>query len=114
MQSARTSAVDAIVAQCPQEVKKDLAALYSSVGVLMRHFWPCFPPSTPALQEKAAKMHDTLKRFQQVKLRPFENELARNYTRMSGDLTVHLNQMLEAAYRKFASWKQKRLPAVMK
>ena len=63
------------------------------------------PPTTPAMTEKANKMHDTLRKFEMVKLRPFENELARQYS--SGpNITVHIHQMLEAAYRKFQTWQK--------
>lgn len=96
--------------QCPQSVQIELRQLYTSLCELARHFWACFPPTTPQLQEKAAKMYETLNKFQQVKLRPFENELARNYTSISGQLTSHINQMLESAFRKYASWKQKKIP----
>lgn len=84
--------------------------LYGSLSELLRHFWACFPPTTSELQEKADKMLETLKKFQGVKLKPFENELARNYSSMSSPLTSHLNQMLDSAFRKHAAWKQKKLP----
>ena len=107
---------DALVAQCPSAVKQQLAALYTSLGELARHFWSCFPAATAERAEKVVKMHETLRRFQQVKLKPFENELARNYTSIAGELTAHINQMLEAAFRKFVLWKQnkqKRPPMMM-
>jgi hypothetical protein len=45
-------------------------------------------------------------KFQAKKLRPFENELVRQYS--SGPkITVHLNRMLAAAERKFSTWQQK-------
>ncbi len=91
MQASRQEAL--LAEQCPDKVQKDLRALYVSLAELGRHFWSCFPPTTPQLQEKAAKMHETLRKFQQVKLRPFENELARNYTAMSSQLTNHINQV---------------------
>ena len=66
--------------QYPDSVLKDLKLLYGSLSELLRHFWACFPPTTPQLQEKLVKMNDTLKKFQHVKVRPFENELLRTYT----------------------------------
>ena len=53
-------------------------------------------------------MYTTLKRFQTVKLQPFKNDLARNYSTISGQLTSHLDQMLEAAFRKFEAWQSKK------
>lgn len=94
--------------QYPASVHQDLKQLYVSLAELLRHFWACFspmPPTTPQLQEKAKKMHETLRKFQMVKLRPFENELARQYS-AGPNITMHINQMLESAYRKFATWKK--------
>jgi len=92
--------------QYPDSVIKDLKLLYGSLSELLRHFWACFPPTTPQLQEKVGKMHDTLKKFQQVKVRSFENELVRQYT--SGPrITNHLNQLLAVADKKFNTWQQK-------
>ena len=98
MQASRQEAL--LAEQCPDKVQKDLRALYVSLAELGRHFWSCFPPTTPQLQEKAAKMHETLRKFQQVKLRPFENELARNYTAMSSQLTNHINQVGSSSFSK--------------
>ncbi|CAG7717229.1 unnamed protein product, partial [Allacma fusca] len=36
----------------PPEVETEMRNLYISLGELLRHFWSCFPPTTPALQEK--------------------------------------------------------------
>ena len=103
-------AQEALADQCPEKVQKELATLYASFSELSRHFWACFPPTNAALQEKALKMYETLKRFQQVKLAPFENELKRNYTSMSAQLTSHLSQMLLSVFRKYETWKQKKIP----
>ena len=95
-----------LAGQYPESVQQDLKILYGSLSELLRHFWVCFPPTTTQLQEKAIKMHDTLQKYQAKKLRPFENELVRQYS--SGPkITVHLNRMLEAAERKFSTWQQK-------
>jgi len=92
--------------QYPDSVIKDLKLLYGSLSELLRHFWACFPPTTPQLQEKLTKMHETLTKFQHVKVRPFENELLRTYT--SGPkITLHLNQMLALADKKYTIWQQK-------
>ncbi len=64
MKAARAEAQ--LAGQCPDSVQADLRALYLSLAELLRHFWACFPPTTPQLQEKAAKMHETLRKFQQV------------------------------------------------
>ena len=95
-----------LAGQYPESVQQDLKTLYGSLSELLRHFWACFPTTTPQLQEKAEKMHITLKKFQAAKLRPFENELVRQYS--SGPrITGHINRMLDAADRKFSTWQQK-------
>ena len=60
---------------------------------------------------KPDKSLETLKGFHELKLKPFEHQLARNYSGsgMNSPLTSHLNQMLEAAYRKHETWKQKKV-----
>ena len=95
-----------LAGQYPDSVLQDLKLLYGSLSELLRHFWACFPPTTTQLQEKAIKMHDTLQKYQAKKLRPFEKELVRQYS--SGPkITGHINEMLDAAYRKFSTWQQK-------
>ncbi len=92
----------------PSSVITELKQLYVALSELLRHFWACFfpkPPTSSAMIEKANKMHETLRKFHLVKLTPFENELMRSYS-SAPNITVHLNQMLEAAYRKYATWQQ--------
>ncbi|CAB4070025.1 TFIIH1 [Lepeophtheirus salmonis] len=96
----------ALAESCPETVQQDLKQVYISLGELLRHFWACYPPTTPQLQEKASKMFETLKKFERVKIRPFENELIRNYN-SAAKMTTHINRMLDAAYRKHTTWQQK-------
>lgn len=56
----------------PAALEKDLRNLYMSGCELLRHFWLCFPPTTPQLQEKAIRMHEALHRFHSARLKPFE------------------------------------------
>jgi len=107
----KTSRGDALVTQCPDSVKVELRQLYGSLSEVLRHFWACFPPTTPDLIVKADKSLETLKGFHELKLKPFEHQPARNYSGsgMNSPLTSHLNQMLEAAYRKHETWKQKKV-----
>jgi len=95
---------EALAEQCPLSVQNDLRQLYVSLSELIRHFWAAFPPTTPQLQEKAKKMHETLHKFQAMKVRPFETELDRRYAVGGGHLTRHINAMLEAADAKFRTW----------
>lgn len=58
--------------QLPGNLHKELGQVYSSAGELLRHFWSCFPPRTPQLQEKLHKMHETLCRYHNATIRPFQ------------------------------------------
>ena len=104
----KSSTQEMLAGQYLPVIHQDLKQLYVSLSELLRHFWACFtpmPPTTNQAVEKANKMHETLRKFETVKLRPFENELARQYT--SGpNITMHIHQMLEAAYRKYQTWKK--------
>ena len=102
----KTARQELLAEQYPESVLQDLKILYGSLSALLRHFWACFPPTTPQLQEKAVKMHDTLKKYQAAKLNPFENELIRNYS-TGPRITTHINRMLDAADRKFSTWQQR-------
>ena len=88
-------------------MKTRLRELYISLGELSRHFYACFPPTTPQLKDKLSEMYTTLHKFKSVRLAPFENEVARAYASMSSPLTNHINQMLDACLRKYQLWKQK-------
>ncbi|XP_043211514.1 general transcription factor IIH subunit 1-like, partial [Amphibalanus amphitrite] len=94
-------------ADLPDQVKTELAAIYRSAGELLRHFWACFPVSTPALEEKVAKMEDTLHKFHQLKIQNFEDTVCRQ-AGLGPEVTAHLNQMLSAAYAKYESWRSLR------
>ena len=102
---------DLLAEQCPLSVQSDLRQLYISVTELIRHFWDAFPPTTPELAEKARKMFETLKKFQAMKVRPFETEVERRYTvggGPGGRVTQHINLMLESAYKKYNTWANKK------
>ena len=79
-----------------------------SVTELIRQFWDSFPPSSPELAEKARKTHETLQKFQAMKVRPFETEVERRYSAGGGHITQHINTMLDSAYKKYNSWANKK------
>lgn len=56
----------------PPEFEKELRNLYLSLNELLNHFWRAFPLNTPDAEAKAIQMHETLQRFQMVKVKPFE------------------------------------------
>ncbi|XP_071547268.1 general transcription factor IIH subunit 1 isoform X3 [Panulirus ornatus] len=90
--------------QLPGNLHKELGQVYSSAGELLRHFWSCFPPRTPQLQEKLHKMHETLCRYHSVTIRPFQ-EMAVNDYNCNSSILDHLIEMFNIANTKFENWK---------
>lgn len=89
------------------EVQRDLRSIYVAQFELLRHFWTCFPSTTPQLEEKAVNMRATLERFQYAQLQPFRDKLLREHH--APDLAGHLDDLLQAAYTKYSSWQSRRL-----
>ncbi|KAL7054430.1 hypothetical protein AAHC03_026057 [Spirometra sp. Aus1] len=54
---------------------KELALLYASAGELLRHFWACFPVTSPQLGAKLDRISESLNRFKSTKLYPFITSL---------------------------------------
>uniref|UniRef100_A0A1L8DH93 General transcription factor IIH subunit 1 n=1 Tax=Nyssomyia neivai TaxID=330878 RepID=A0A1L8DH93_9DIPT len=93
----------------PPEAEKELKNLYLSLSELLRHFWTSFPPTTPELEAKVVKMHEALQRYQMAKLKPFEERAIREFSPVGASLTLHLNQLLQAADRKFVKWREMKM-----
>ncbi|XP_065201318.1 general transcription factor IIH subunit 1 [Planococcus citri] len=93
----------------PSDVSKELQNLYMALGELLRHFWACFPPTTPTLEEKLIRTHEALRRFHSVKLKPFEDSVLREHSHLN-QISSHLTLMLTSAYTKFSSWHCRRKP----
>lgn len=91
----------------PVEVQNELKQLYSALTELLRHFWSCFPTTSPELEEKVIRMQGTLERFQYAKLQPFQDQLVRQH--LPSQLTEHLMSLLQAAYTKFSNWQSRKL-----
>lgn len=91
------------------DVSKELQNLYMALGELLRHFWACFPPTTPTLEDKLIRTHEALRRFHTVKLKPFEDTVLREHSHLN-QISSHLTLMLTSAYTKFSSWHCRRKP----
>ncbi|KAG5682005.1 hypothetical protein PVAND_011401 [Polypedilum vanderplanki] len=96
----------------PTEVEKELNNLYLSAGELLHEFWLCFPPITPELEMKLLKMHDTIQRFNSSKIKPFEDRIIRDLSPLGSQLVSHINLLIDTAFRKFSSWKEKKVGKV--
>uniref|UniRef100_A0A2M4BGZ9 General transcription factor IIH subunit 1 n=1 Tax=Anopheles marajoara TaxID=58244 RepID=A0A2M4BGZ9_9DIPT len=91
----------------PPDIEKEVRNLYLSLLELLKEFWKCFPPTTPQLEAEATRMHDILQRFAMVKLKPFEDRAMRELLPFGSSLTQHLNQLLQSANRKYATWQDR-------
>ncbi|XP_076311883.1 general transcription factor IIH subunit 1-like isoform X2 [Tachypleus tridentatus] len=91
----------------PIHFQEEIQQLYSALCELLRHFWSCFPTTTPLLEEKVVRMKETLERFHSAKLQPFQDRLLRD--QYSTELTSHLVDMVQTAYNKFNKWQDKKL-----
>lgn len=56
----------------PPDIEKEIRNLYLSLLELLKHFWKCFPPTSPQQETQAVRMHEALQRFTMAKLKPFE------------------------------------------
>lgn len=90
----------------PPEVEKELRGLYMSLCELLRHFWQSFPPTTAELESKVVRMHEALQRFRMAKLTPFEDRAIREFSPLGASLTLHLNQLLQAAAGKYTKFQE--------
>lgn len=61
------------------DVQKELKHLSFALNELLRHFWSCFPVTSPQLEDKLIQMRSTLERFHYGKLQPFHDRLAREH-----------------------------------
>ncbi|KFM77565.1 General transcription factor IIH subunit 1, partial [Stegodyphus mimosarum] len=89
----------------PVEIQNEMKQLYLALSELLRHFWCCFPTTTPQLEEKVISMQGSLQRFEYAKLQPFQDKLARNCLPLN--LTEHLRSLLQAAYKKYSTWQSR-------
>lgn len=79
----------------------ELQELYDSLAELLKHFWMCFPLTTPEMEEKLGRMESTLRNFENGKLAEAE-------TRFGKRNVAHAHYMLGLAYSKYEAMAQRR------
>ncbi|CAH8298416.1 unnamed protein product [Schistosoma turkestanicum] len=110
------------------EQGKDLSLLYSSAAELLRHFWACFPVTTPQLADKLDRVAASLNRFRTTKVAHFAASVDPSFRNKSdtysanssehlsnsgnsgsisyrSSVTSHLESMLDSAQKKYSEWK---------
>jgi transcription initiation factor TFIIH subunit 1 len=93
----------------PIDFEKEMNNLYLSAGELLKEFWSSFPPTTPELEAKVVKMKETLARFNNTKIQPFEDRATRELSPLGQQLVSHINLLIETAFKKFNSWQDKKV-----
>ncbi|GBM63676.1 General transcription factor IIH subunit 1 [Araneus ventricosus] len=89
----------------PIEIQTEMKQLYCALTELLRHFWCCFPTTSPQLEEKVLSMQSSLKKFEYAKLQPFQEKLVGNC--LQPQLCDHMRSLLQAAYKKFSTWQSR-------
>nr|CRZ26051.1 Bm5177, isoform c [Brugia malayi] len=79
----------------------DLQAIHDSVAELLKHFWMCFPPTNPDMDEKLKRMNVTLRNFE-------ENKIASAEERFGEKNIARCRQMLSFAYTRYDAYLQKK------
>ncbi|KAL6739484.1 hypothetical protein Aduo_012930 [Ancylostoma duodenale] len=79
----------------------ELRAIHDAVAELLKHFWMCFPPVTPELEEKLQRMAQTLRNYEANQLREAERQF--------GKINVqHCHQMLARAHTRFQMYSERK------
>ncbi|XP_054169351.1 general transcription factor IIH subunit 1-like [Oppia nitens] len=102
----KTSHTTNLKDEVPLDVQKELKNLSFALNELLRHFWSCFPATSPQIEDKLCQMKQTLERFQYLKLQPFHEKLSREYH--TQDLTAHLMSQIQVALNRFNTWQAKK------
>ncbi|KAG8186566.1 hypothetical protein JTE90_020864 [Oedothorax gibbosus] len=89
----------------PVEIQVEMKQLYCALSELLRHFWCCFPTTSPQLEGKVLSMQASLQRFEYAKLQPFQEKIMRNC--LPPHLCDHMRSLLMAAYKKFSTWQSR-------
>nr|CAB3251307.1 general transcription factor IIH subunit 1-like [Phallusia mammillata] len=100
---SQPNAIQHLLSPAQQE---GLKQLYLSATELARHFWSCFPATTPFLQEKVTRMCKSIENFHQTRVRAYQDDLRRNM--VHANVTEHLEDMFSAIFTKFNSWQSKK------
>lgn len=80
-----------------KQTQTEMKVLYTSLCELLRHFWACFPPTSPRLEQKFELMKNSLEGFKQTKLDVFREK----YGKETWNLTAHLDNMIQVALLRY-------------
>ncbi|KAL1240215.1 General transcription factor IIH subunit [Trichinella spiralis] len=95
----------------PDDLLSEVHSVHFSLSEVLRLFWRNFPPLTAEASNKLQFAVETLRKFEQNKLRPLSDRLAASESTIENDFCTALFTCLHAAYSKYEIWLQKRKAA---
>ena len=87
----------------PQTIQEEMQTIYASLSELLRHFWSSFPPSSPLIEEKIHRVHETIERFQKTRIHAFEEKTSTDLLR-DFHLVGHMKVLIETANETYHQW----------
>jgi transcription initiation factor TFIIH subunit 1 len=87
----------------PQAIQEEMQTIYVSLSELLRHFWSSFPPSSPQIEEKIHRVHETIERFQKTQVNAFKEKVSTDLLRdfhLAGDM----EDLIDTANKKYLQW----------
>lgn len=93
----------------PVDVEKDIRNLYIASRELLKQFWSSFPVTSPEMESKASRMHECLQRFNMSKVKPLEDRAVRELSPLGTQLLRHIHLLIQKAFRKYATWQDRKV-----
>lgn len=106
--SAVSNSSDSASEKLPKPLVDEVRNIYVASNELLRHFWSCFPTSTVEHEQKLVKMHETLHKFCNTRLKLCSDQLSSHWSIGGVEIVRHLKAMFNAAFAKYDVWKQKK------
>jgi len=87
----------------PQTIQEEMQTIYVSLSELLRHFWSSFPPSSPQIEEKIHRVHETIERFQKTQVNAFKEKVSTDLL-TDFHLAGHMEDLIDTANKKYHQW----------
>ncbi|CAF1041183.1 unnamed protein product [Adineta ricciae] len=87
----------------PQTIQEEMQTIYISLSELLRHFWSSFPPSSPAIEEKIHRVHETIERFRDTQVNTFKEKVSTDLL-TDFHLAGHMEDLIDIANKKYQQW----------
>ncbi|CAF2227768.1 unnamed protein product [Rotaria magnacalcarata] len=87
----------------PQNIQEEMQTIYVSLSELLRHFWSSFPPSSPLIEEKIHRVHETIERFRETQVNAFKEKVSTDLL-TDFHLAGHMEDLIDTANVKYNQW----------